>query len=217
MSNSKKPRIDLMIDLETLSQDVHHGIVVSACIFPFVLDERSAPSVIRIPYENTSLHAMMVHFDIEDSRAFGRWQSLETMEFWSKHPQQYNRMMEENKNWKMSFVDGWTLIYKYIADIAKDFDVWVWAQGIDFDFPFMEGCFNQCHLQQPPYKFWQKMDARTYCNTAYSMGMLKADKKPSHDALDDCRQQIVNVRRAYHYLDGCRKVFYEKFEFTPSV
>lgn len=216
MSNSKKPRVDLMIDLETLSQDVHRGIVVSACIFPFVLDEPSVPSVVKMPYNNTILHAIMVHFDIEDSRRYGRSQSTETMDFWSKHPEQFSRMMEENNKWKMKFVDGWTLIYTYIADIAKQFDVWVWAQGIDFDFPFMEGCFHQCSLYTPPYRFWQKMDARTYCNTAYSMGMLKESKRPSHDALDDCRQQIVNVRRAYHFLD-VRRQFYKQLSFSDQV
>jgi DNA polymerase III epsilon subunit-like protein len=73
----------------------------------------------------------------------------------------------------------------------------VWAKGPSFDCTIMEHAFKACELE-PPWKFWNQRDCRTAADIS---GIGRFDKKPLHNALDDCHQQIDELRHAFRAIN----------------
>jgi hypothetical protein len=70
----------------------------------------------------------------------------------------------------------------------------IWANGITFDIGILENAYAE-HKQAVPWKYYKVMDARTIFKVA------SADKlKNSHNALEDCRNQIEMLRSAFRSL-----------------
>lgn len=79
------------------------------------------------------------------------------------------------------------------------FSTSVWANGDDFDCVILSESARACNVEVP-WKFWQTRDVRTL----YDLGNVKKRDLPNngaHNALDDCYNQIIGVKRALKNLN----------------
>jgi hypothetical protein len=85
-----------------------------------------------------------------------------------------------------------------IKDALSEFIGWfgnskyIWSQGIDFDIVILKNAFDKCNLTVP-WKFWNVRDSRTLisiCNKTIQ-------KTNSHNALNDCYNQIIALKESF--------------------
>lgn len=78
---------------------------------------------------------------------------------------------------------------------------WFWSQGANFDEPLLAWAFYAAEIKQP-WKFYEAQDTRT----AYRMGGFNpySIKRAGtyHNALDDCKHQVVCVSMAHKKRAG---------------
>ena len=76
----------------------------------------------------------------------------------------------------------------------------IWANGVLFDISILENAMLQYGINVP-WKYWQIMDARTF----YIMtGAGSAGSSNSHNALEDCVNQIEMLQRVFKKI-GLKK------------
>ena len=73
----------------------------------------------------------------------------------------------------------------------------IWANGVMFDIGILEDAMKEYGVNVP-WKFWQIMDARTVFKLVPSLG--SAGSTNSHNALEDCVNQIDMLQRAFKKL-----------------
>jgi len=73
-----------------------------------------------------------------------------------------------------------------------------WCRGTSFDFPLLDAAYRACpDIAPPKWKYWQQYDLRTIWNTAYPK---TRPSSAAHDALDDCHEQIKQLKKAIYNL-----------------
>jgi DNA polymerase III epsilon subunit-like protein len=68
---------------------------------------------------------------------------------------------------------------------------YIWSQGIDFDIVILKNAFEKCNLNIP-WKFWNVRDSRTII----SLCGKSVQKNNSHNALNDCYNQIIALKQS---------------------
>jgi len=81
-------------------------------------------------------------------------------------------------------------------DIHQPRQVWAW--GADFDRSMIDGAYKALGLEAP-WPYWMTRDARTVHKLAFPT-WRPAKGEISHNALQDCRDQIRRVADAYQKL-----------------
>lgn len=170
---------DIMIDLETLGTNMKSPILsIGACEF-----DRTT----GVNEENT------FHVKIDMGCYDNLKQAFEidyaTLKWW-----------QEQDNFR-NVTDGKETLHGAIIkfkDWFSQFDqekTQVWAQGADFDFPIFKHACSVFKISIPWYYFNQR-DTRTLY--AVSPGFKKGKREGVyHDALDDCKNQVKDVCRAF--------------------
>lgn len=187
-----KPKLHIMVDTETFSSDVRHGLVLTVAFVPFTLkiDE-------ELPRD---VHPQMIYFDMDDSIRHGRQIDQKTLAWWHTPAKkvQYMSMMAAHDKMKMSFMGGWAFAHSYLAELAKKYTLIMWSRGTDFDFPIIESSMCDAGIVAPlPYRFYHKYDVRTVTMLAEDVaGIKKVQVLPVHDAFEDCNKQIQDVKLA---------------------
>ena len=186
---SKKERLDLMIDLETTSCKPNAGIL-SISIVPFRLDGE------KLSKELKDIN----HFiDLESIFFEGHDIDKDTQSWWSKQKKEIkNEFITQEK---ITIQEATTSVYSMLEWWCDTYDVYVWSKGTDFDFPILEYCFNKYLSKNGPYKYWQKMDVRTYISEFEDIkSMIFSSGSSAHRSIDDCYHQIQQVQAVYNKL-----------------
>lgn len=175
-----------MLDLETASTRPDAAIL-SIAIVPFNLDSNiPAPEVDKF-YEVINLASCFIEGDHFDR---------DTQEWWMR--QDAKAKMEIVNHTSLSVRVAVREAYNYLCYLAEQYEIVVWSQGLDFDFPIFEHAVKKyVEPKEMPYKYWNKRDARTilkWCGVDYRN--IERVGTP-HNALSDCYTQIKNVQTAH--------------------
>lgn len=187
MEVEKKLRLEIMIDLETVSKKESAGwLEVAAVPFRFNNEALQENEIQFVPY-TTIIDLTSCYMSGMDMNGCQEW--------WiQQDPKAVVRLINGPKK---SISVAINELYNYLSAYQEMYEVEVWAQGTDFEFPKLEYCFDRFVGKEPPYHYWNKSDARTFCN---KLGIKKENfefEGIKHSSMDDCRNQIKRVNAAY--------------------
>ena len=184
-----KPELNLMLDLETASTRPDAAIL-SIAIVPFNPDPAGPAPEVSSYYEVISLNSCFIegdHFDRDTQEWWMRQDAAAKMEIINREGHPVRKVIRN--------------VYCHLAYLAEQYELVVWSQGIDFDFPILEHAFKKYEgKDELPYKYWNKRDTRTilkWCGVDYRNIERTGT---AHNALDDCMTQIKNVQAAFGKL-----------------
>ena len=182
----EKPQLNLMLDLETASTRPEAAIL-SIAIVPFNLDaSEPAPEV---PHHYEVINFASCFFEGDDI-------DKETQRRWMQQPvaAQLEIINRQGSHVRMAIRDA----YNYLTYLSEQYELIIWSQGIDFDFPILEYAFEKyVESNKKPYSYWNKRDTRTIIKWSNVNSHDYVRTGTAHNALDDCRTQIKNVQAAY--------------------
>ena len=178
-----------MIDLETTSCKPNAGIL-SISVVPFRLDGGKIGEDCKDINQFIDLGS--IFFEGHDI-------DKDTQVWWSKQSQEVRDDFAKSE--KIPIQDAITLVFSKIEWWCETYDVYVWSKGTDFDFPIREYCFDKYLSKKGPYKYWQKMDVRTYISEFEDVkSMSFSSGSSAHRSIDDCYHQIQQVQAVYDKL-----------------
>ncbi|ESZ98086.1 hypothetical protein SBOR_1542 [Sclerotinia borealis F-4128] len=89
-----------------------------------------------------------------------------------------------------------------------DLQIMIWAYGSTQDCRWMESAYKACDLKKP-WMYYNDLCVRTYCEMAFSITgrniRREVDKSfvgKKHNAIDDCKHQIIYLIRCRDALRG---------------
>ena len=192
----EKQRLDVMLDMETCALS-ENAAILSIALLPFYLDGGE-------PVEDS------VYYIIEGNSCF-----LEGMKY-DDDTQAWWRRQDPKAKANILFGiepvhirEAIKFIYDWLEGICESYEVHMWCRGLNFDIPKLEWCFKNLLGKEPPYKYYNMEDARTYCHT---FGVQATDipfEGCRHTAMDDCIFQVKQVqaaREVHQQLLGCKKI-----------
>ena len=177
-----KPRIEVMVDLETLGHDTNTPIIMIAWIV--------------FSFENTDLLQRKIYVKHDRAEI-----NLETLQWWLKTDASLLKDILDNG--EMNERDALTQFVESIMELKETYDVQLWGNGILFDNAIIQGKCQRYGLTYP-IDYDKDRDVRTLVDmyiTKYGVtkAFLKELFKPTreHDAMDDCIAQINMVKHLY--------------------
>lgn len=188
---ASKPRLDIMVDLETLHTDPNATIIQIGVVG---FDIRTGKTIQEFnEYANISLNkALNVSGD--------------TLKFWLKtNPKLLLEIITKQEQSSDTIV---MKFYNWIKDLQKTYSVYFWGNGLMFDGVLIETAFRNLGLKSP-FSYRQMRDVRTLLEFAsVKSGLSEKELKDrannnatvEHDALEDCKYQINYVVKCYNYL-----------------
>ena len=171
-----------MIDLETLGTSPDTVILTLGAI---KFD----------PYTDVEPHSgLYLRCDIEEqSEELGRTIDDNTMEWWTKQPQNIqDEAFGEHKD-RVDMDQLTKALNKFCVGVDQ-----LWCQGPLFDYAILQNLYAQ--LGHPvPWQYWQIRDSRTL----FSLVPKDLNEKRTglHNALEDCYFQARKVQQVYNQLD----------------
>jgi len=166
--------MDLMIDIETLATTPDAVILtIGAVEFNPFSDDIGDTLYSRLDVEQGNRV-------IEDN----------TIEWWGK---QDKHLQEEafSDGDRIQLEDSLKKLTKMVVKNNR-----VWANGISFDIPILENAYRSYGMH-PPWNFWDVLDTRTI----YKINPNKSKLGNSHNALEDCVNQIVLLQESLKSLN----------------
>jgi hypothetical protein len=115
-----------------------------------------------------------------------------TMEWWQSQP---DEVFMEAFGGEMSLLD---MLTEFNGFIDRHKPVTIWCKGASFDFPIVNSALNFHQLKELPY---QKLRCMRGLNNLLDVPLLKF-KGTAHNALDDAKNQAMNVGRAISAVKG---------------
>lgn len=83
----------------------------------------------------------------------------------------------------------------------------VWACDPDFDLAILADLYHQFNIPIP-WKFFEGRSVRTVRDIATALGRPKLSQLVTHNALEDCKRQTIEIQQLYswlHYITGGSK------------
>lgn len=182
----QKNELHLMLDLETASTQPNAAIL-SIAIVPFSPDASQPAPEVNTFYEVTNFASCLLEGDDIDK---------DTQRWWMR--QDAAAKMEIIAHQGAPVRNVISDIYNHLCYLAEQYELVVWSQGIDFDFPILEHAIKKyVEPREMPYAYWNKRDVRTIlkCSNVDYRNIERTGT--AHNALDDCLTQIKNVQAAY--------------------
>ena len=173
-----------MVDIETMSQNINNGMIVSIAIKSFERTGKDPVSPIKRVW----------YIDMDDSERFSRKKSEETIRWWMEHPDAYAELYA-HRHERQGFREVMCDLYNLLVVLHLKYELYVWSKGIDFDFPMLESSFRAAGIKgDVPYDYWRKRDVRSVVSAFEMLGYQQERKDAAHDAISDVEQQIREVQ-----------------------
>lgn len=175
-----------MLDLETASTRPDAAIL-SIAIVPFSLDAAEPAPEVDHYYEVIDLGSCFLEGDYIDR---------DTQEWWMRQdPRAKHELLSRQGTLVRTAIRE---AYNYLCYLAEQYELVVWSQGIDFDFPILGHAIKKyVDPKEMPYNYWSKMDVRSILKWE-GIDYRNIERKGiAHNALDDCKHQISLVHEAY--------------------
>ncbi len=186
--------MDLMVDIEALGKFNDSIILtIGAQLFePEEIGWITEPQWDSVIQENY-LPYMNIRIDVDEQEAMGRSIDDGTMRWWAKQSPEAQEEAFSLEN-RYPLRDA-LLQLSVLARSCRR----VWSKGPLYDYAILEHALNQCKIPNP-WKFWNVMDARTVYRLVPDE--VLGDKTVNgHIALDDCRNQVVMLQKAFRHLN----------------
>lgn len=183
----KKQRLDIMLDIETCGLEPN-AAWLSVAMIPFNMDGSPVEQAeeYQAKIELTSCFMSSMSFDVD------------TQHWWSEQDPVVKMELIQGEKKPVNQVAG--ELWNILNALSDNYDLVLWSQGSDFDFPKLEYCFRVFVGRKAPYNYWNKRDARTYVREMGVDSRQIERKGNRHAAADDCRHQIVLLQLAYQKL-----------------
>lgn len=186
----KKPILNIMVDLETASTK-ENAAILSWAMVPFFTDgtEVRDTDAFRLSVSLTScfLAGMDIDKDTQDW-----WVNQDPMARWA--------ILGAGE--EVSIQSASEKAFAWLECLSEEYDLYVWARGLDFDIPKMEWCFRKFVERPVPYKYSHKMDVRTILKFMQVSQSDREFKGVKHNAMDDCMNDIGLIQEAYRKFRG---------------
>lgn len=182
----QKTQLNLMLDLETASTRPDAAIL-SIAIVPFSLDANEPAPEVDHYYEVIDMLSCWLEGDKADEA---------TQEWWMRQDPRAKHELQSRQG--IIVRTAIREAYNYLCYLAEQYELVIWSQGVDFDFPILEHAlckYTEC--KELPYFYWNKMDVRTVLKLEGVDYRNIERTGTAHNALDDCYTQIKNVQTAY--------------------
>lgn len=200
------PRLDVMIDMETVSNAENAGIL-SLAFLPF---NRYGEDVDIEPFYKV--------IDLASCYMAGM-NMVSCQEWWMKQdPKAISAIVNAPKKENISAVINEA--FGYLSALAEQYELIIWSRGTDYDFPKLEWCLRKFVEKPTPYEYYNKRDVRTWVKeTALDESQFEFEGV-KHNALDDCRHQVKLLQASFNQLEP--KPAVEHYEIavlspTPKV
>lgn len=164
---------DIMIDIETLGK--RPGCVIL--------------SIAAVAFDRESFDMKNIYYgkiDTASSLARGYTVDLETAKWWFSQEDR-SILCDGKRNIRDTLVELSSSIFDECPD------PFVWANGADFDISILYYAFDQEEIQIP-WRFNAVRDLRTAKDVLKYSGANVPPNQNKHDALADCRHQILQLR-----------------------
>lgn len=176
---------DIMLDIETISTQPQAVIVSVACVrFDAFADYQSQGQRLA---DFPSLHLL-----VDPSSQPQRHVSEDTLNWWSQQSPEVQESIFGTTQPRVSLDQALDQLHGFVWNQCRR----LWCQGPNFDIGILENAYQE-RQKTPPWDYWRIRDARTIRDL---VDMPRAI--PTHDALRDCWDQILEVQRALRRL-GC--------------
>lgn len=186
MTQEKKPRIDVMLDMETcgLRED---AALLSMSMIAFRPGEEEERGVFDVAIDLTSCFMAGMQFD-DDTQAW-----------WMRQDAQA-RAGQVCRTDRVSIQKAMCDAHAWLTALTETYNVVMWCRGADFDFPKLEYGFRRFVEKPAPYPYWNKRDVRTFVRELGIDDRSMERKGVKHSSLDDCRHQITQLKAAARRL-----------------
>lgn len=181
---NKKKELQIMIDLETVSNDPDAGILSMAFV-PFSINEEKLPT-------DDILYRVI---DLASCYMSGM-NMIGCQEFWvGQDPKAKAAIL--NAPEKVSIQSASADAFGFLSALAENYDLVMWCRGLDYDIPKLEYCFRRFVEKPLPYKYSHKHDVRTCLHDFFINESDYEFEGIKHHSVDDCRHDIKMVQAAY--------------------
>ncbi|HHH1986682.1 TPA: 3'-5' exonuclease [Yersinia enterocolitica] len=181
---------NLMIDIETLSQQQNAAIAtIAAAFFDPTTGEVGAKFYARLDWE-------------EDIKKGGHF-SPNTIKWWLRQSSEARAeiVTDNNEHTCVALTDFYDFIIKHKPE---NFPLYVWAKSPSFDLAIIREAFVRYSISTAVvWKYWDERDVRTVEAIGKMLGILPRTKaKPTHHAMNDVHDQILAVSSVMARLDS---------------
>lgn len=194
--NTKKKRLDLMLDIETLGTG-NDSIILSFAFKSFCLPglENCVDEEYQLCYTISSFSSIL----------FGRTFDKSTVDWWIRDDNKMALYDMSSNQCKLAVPLDYVMIdlYKWLNNMEALYDVYYWGRGASsFDLPILSSSMKAVIGKEytEPWKFWKVMDVRSIINFGKMTGLQLDDRgHKKHQALCDVERQIDEVTQAYAF------------------
>jgi hypothetical protein len=175
---------DLMIDLETFGNA--QGSVI-----------RSVGALVFDRYSDRVGAEFYMNIDEASCLERGLTKDPETVAWWETQPKAAR--------------DALLVDPRPMDEVASAFCAWydrqpglkaIWSQGGNYDEPLWSWFLKAAGCKRVPWKFWESRCTRTiYDASGFNIYSVKR-AGTHHNALEDCRHQVICVQRSFALLRG---------------
>ena len=187
IEESKKPRLDLMLDIETCDNS-EDAAILSISIVPF---NRNG--------EPTELKSYNQVIDLTSCFMAGM-KMTGCQKWWMKQdPIVISAIVNAPKKTIQKVMNE---VHDYLSGLAETYDLQLWSRGTDYDFPKLEYGLRKFVEKEPPYKYSHKWDVRTIVK---GLGIDESQfefEGRKHIAIDDATHDIKLVQAAFAKISG---------------
>ena len=183
-----KPKVHIVIDIETLSTDKRTAIIEIGA----VLAMGTESDKLSLAVKPSSFSGKPYDIDVE------------TISWHEKIHTGYLERMEAEGD------DIETAMQKFcdwIRPYAENFEVHMWSQGKDFDFPILEYALRTCGHKLPwAYSRVHCLRDLVWLNPVTRL-KNRPDELPQHEALSDAMYEAMQLRATVGNSDWLRRLF----------
>ena len=195
---------NVMLDIEAIGEGFG-GVVTSIGALQFC------------PITGATGKEFKVNIAVQSAINKGMHVSQGPLEFWFDQPKEAQQAMFQDAipiEEALSKMNSWITKLNDPQDEDKYFDrrdVYWWANGGNYDFTMVDGCYNACKSSFRPWSRRNIMDWRTI---KHLLGYRADDsiyEDNLHDALSDCYRQVKMVKETMDIILGVTR------STTPST
>jgi len=197
MEKERKPRYDIMLDIETLGNKPG-CVVLSVAMKHFELNTDVPSTSIDVEYSAhiNVMSSIAAGFDIDDG----------TVKWWQNQSEDTKAAMTLGMKLPLSVDDVAMEVYQILKDINENYELYIWGRGVStFDMPILDemlrrGVGMSGEEYKTPWKFWSAMEVRSIYGFHKLCGMPVDKVETRHDALADVEKQIKEVQQCYAFI-----------------
>ena len=201
MNKDSRPRLDLMLDIETLGTD-SNAIVIQVAAKSFKL----------FPDASDEDFKLNIHLSVFGNLLLGRMADYDTVQWWNnpERAKVLQSLIDADKTVSVDAREGLKDIYRQLTGICRKYQTYIWCRGYDFDLNILDHAMRDAVTSvddkyRTPWDFWRKRCVRTILEVHGIVGNDVEKQDNPHDAMIDCMTQIDQVLGVKNLLYGLRQ------------